>query len=258
MGPLNPDGTPSLTQTLEATTQSTFALIQSIVHTFTGIAQMLESTFMATHSSFFAMIGVMDQFSKLRDALGGILSLFGTIRWLKATLAGRPSGTGGFNHHEFRKFINGKPVQRPTQKASKKPLILFLLVVLGIPYAVTKLMKVIQEHAEANGSAILGQLPPLDPASLTFVRAKYAFTPSNPNELELKEDEIVAVMGKLDQRTGAEVDPRLEVEGEWWRGRTRDGREGWFPKKWVEVLERKKPAEFETAGQEDLDVPFLR
>ena len=78
------------------------------------------------------------------------------------------------------------------------------------------------------------------------MRAKYAFTPSNPNELELKEDEIVAVMGKLDQRTGAEVDPRLEVEGEWWRGRTREGREGWFPKSWVEVLERRKRAEFKT------------
>ena len=122
-------------------------------------------------------------------------------------------------------------MQRPTQKASKKPLILFLLVVVSIPYALTKLMKVIQERAEANGSAIPGQLPPLDPASLTFVREKYAFTPSNPNELELKEDEIVAVMGKLDQRTGAEVDPRLEVVGEWWRGRTRGGEGGLVPER---------------------------
>lgn len=35
-----------------------------------------------------------------------------------------------------------------------------------------------------------------------------------------------------------------QVEGsEWWKGRTREGREGWFPKKWVQVLERRKPAE---------------
>ncbi|KIK02772.1 hypothetical protein K443DRAFT_121794 [Laccaria amethystina LaAM-08-1] len=197
MGPLNPDGTPSLTQTFEATAQSTFALIQSIVHTLTGTEQMLESTFMATQSSFFAMITVC---KAARRAW-----------WLKATLAGRPTETGGFNHYEFREFINGKPVQRPTQKASKKLLILFLLVV------------VLQERAVASGGALPGQLPPLDPASLTFVRVKYACTPSNPNELELKGDEIVAVMGKLDQRTGAEVDPRLEVEGEWWRGRTRQG-----------------------------------
>ena len=114
---------------------------------------MLESTFMATHSSFFAIIGVIDQFAEPRDAFGGVLGLFGAIRWLKAALTGRPSGTGSFNHHEFQEFISGKPVQRPTQKTSKKPLILFLLVVVGIPYAVTKLMKVLQERAVANGGA---------------------------------------------------------------------------------------------------------
>ena len=33
-----------------------------------------------------------------------------------------------------------------------------------------------------------------------------------------------------------------QVEGsEWWKGRTREGREGWFPKKWVQILERKQP-----------------
>jgi hypothetical protein len=31
------------------------------------------------------------------------------------------------------------------------------------------------------------------------------------------------------------------VESEWWKGRTREGREGWFPNEWVEVLERREP-----------------
>ena len=40
------------------------------------------------------------------------------------------------------------------------------------------------------------------------------------------------------------VDELLQVEGsEWWKGRTREGREGWFPKKWVQVLERRKPVD---------------
>ena len=55
----------------------------------------------------------------------------------------------------------------------------------------------------------------------------------------MQENEIVAVMGKLDPSTGLEVDPRVEVETEWWKGRTREGREGWFPRKFVELLERK-------------------
>lgn len=247
--PLGPDGQPSLTQTLESTTQHTFALIHSIVQTFSGVAQMLESTFMATHSSFFAMVGVIDQFGQLRNALGSVLGLFGLLRWMKDTLTGRssPSLNNGINHHDFREFINGRPVQGPLPgpqhtKPSKKPLIIFLLAIFGIPYAMHKLVKILSERARAqNGGMLPGQaLPPLDPSSLTFARALYPFVPSNQTELALKENEIVAIMGKLDPRTGAEVDPRLDVDGEWWKGRTREGREGWFPRKWVEVLEKKE------------------
>lgn len=43
----------SLTQSFSQNTQATFQLIESIVGAFGGFAQMLESTYMATHSSFF-------------------------------------------------------------------------------------------------------------------------------------------------------------------------------------------------------------
>ncbi|KAG5642469.1 hypothetical protein DXG03_002747 [Asterophora parasitica] len=239
--PMDPNN-PSLTQTLESTTQNTFALIHSIVQTFSGVAQMLESTFMATHSSFFAMVGVADQFSQLRNALGSVLGIFGLLRWMRELLTGRPSSPGGMGA-EFRDFVNGRPGPRgpPPPKASKKPLIMFLLAIFGIPYAMTKLIRILQERARTQNAGLLpGQLPPLDPSTLTFARAMYPFAPTNGNELALKENEIVAIMAKLDPRTGSEVDPRMEVEGEWWKGRTRDGREGWFPKKFVEVLERRQ------------------
>ncbi|KAG7442127.1 uncharacterized protein BT62DRAFT_936485 [Guyanagaster necrorhizus] len=227
---------PSLTQQLESTTQHTFSLLHSIVQTFTGVAQMLESTFMATHSSFFAMVGVVDQFGQLRDALGGVLGLFGLVRWMRGLLTGRPND-GGFGG-DFKRFANGTPPPPPRQPINKKPLIIFLLAVLGIPLAMTRLIKLISEKAQREQQhAIQG---PLDPASLTFVRALYPFDATNHQELALKENEIVAIVAKLDPSTGAEVDPRLSVESEWWKGRTRDGREGWFPRKWVEILERKE------------------
>lgn len=43
----------SLTNTFSQSTQATFHVIESIVGAFGGFAQMLESTYMATHSSFF-------------------------------------------------------------------------------------------------------------------------------------------------------------------------------------------------------------
>jgi peroxin-13 len=236
---------PSLTQTLEATTQHTFSLLHSIVQTFTGVAQMLESTFMATHSSFFAMVGVVEQFSHLRNALGSVLGLFGLMKWMKELITGKPSSS---MQGEFREFINGRPVQGPhgppAPKPSRKPLIIFFLAIFGIPYAMSKLIKILNERAQQQQQSQIGApLDPLDPSTLSFARALYPFTPSSPSELALKENEIVAIMGKLDPTTGMEVDPRLEVESEWWRGRTRDGREGWFPRKWVEILERRKPVE---------------
>ena len=46
----------SLTNSFNQSTQATFQIIESIVGAFGGFAQMLESTYMATHSSFFGML----------------------------------------------------------------------------------------------------------------------------------------------------------------------------------------------------------
>jgi len=54
-GPMGgmPGAEMSLTQSFGNSTQATFQMIESIVGAFGGFAQMLESTYMATHSSFF-------------------------------------------------------------------------------------------------------------------------------------------------------------------------------------------------------------
>jgi peroxin-13 len=49
----DPNNPNSLTNSFNQSTQATFQLIESIVGAFGGFAQMLESTYMATHSSFF-------------------------------------------------------------------------------------------------------------------------------------------------------------------------------------------------------------
>ena len=45
----------SLTNSFSQSTQATFQIIESMVGAFGGFAQMLESTYMATHSSFYGM-----------------------------------------------------------------------------------------------------------------------------------------------------------------------------------------------------------
>ncbi|KAH2206065.1 hypothetical protein KXV88_007236 [Aspergillus fumigatus] len=53
--PGDPNDPNSLTNSFSQSTQATFQMIESIVGAFGGFAQMLESTYMATHSSFFAL-----------------------------------------------------------------------------------------------------------------------------------------------------------------------------------------------------------
>jgi len=53
--PGDPSNPASLTQSFNQSTAATFQIIESIVGAFGGFAQMLESTYMATHSSFFGI-----------------------------------------------------------------------------------------------------------------------------------------------------------------------------------------------------------
>lgn len=50
---MDPNDPNSLTNSFSQSTQATFQIIESLVGAFGGFAQMLESTYMATHSSFF-------------------------------------------------------------------------------------------------------------------------------------------------------------------------------------------------------------
>jgi len=44
---------------------------------------MLESTFFASHSSFMAMVGLVDQFTVLRDFIGNTLAMFAIYRYIR-------------------------------------------------------------------------------------------------------------------------------------------------------------------------------
>ncbi|GAC95229.1 hypothetical protein PHSY_002804 [Pseudozyma hubeiensis SY62] len=256
-------GDVSLTQRMESGTQATFELISSIVGAFGGFAQMLESTFMATHSSFFAMVGVADQFASLRNYLGQVLSIFALARYLKnlgLRLVGKAPAVE-LDAREFKEFAAHGANAQPGNKAarpSKRPLIVFFMAVIGLPYLMGKLVRFITAKQEAERQRLeqqgqnpgqLGMLPgqqgggmisangeangeAIDPSKLSFVRALYAYPAADPLELSLQPNDIVAVLSKHDPQTGA--------ESAWWRGRTRDGRIGWFPSTYVESLESAK------------------
>merc|ERR1711939_65433 len=193
----DPNDPNSLTNGFTQSTQATFQIIESIVGAFGGFAQMLESTYMATHSSFFAMVSVAEQFGNLRNTLGSILGIFTLMRWLRtlfAKITGRPPPAdataltpSAFASFEGRKFHpDGTPAQAP--RPSKKPF-LFLAAAFGLPYLMGKLIKALaaSQEEEQRRLAASGQMQigpdgqpiqaQIDPSKLDFCRVLYDFTP---------------------------------------------------------------------------------
>lgn len=202
-----------------------FALVRSVVDSCLSFAGMIESTFTATHSSFFAIMSLIEHFGNLRSTIGSIvlsIPLIRLIRSLIAKVLGRPPPTT-ITPESFARFearTSGEP--RP----SKKPLILFILAIFGLPYLMGKLIKALAEkqvveHQLSNGETTI------DPKNLDFYQALYDFVPQEPTiEISLTKGDIVAILQKLDSG--------------WWRGRKRDGTVGFVPANYLDIIPRRE------------------
>ncbi|KAF2035847.1 hypothetical protein EK21DRAFT_53206 [Setomelanomma holmii] len=251
--PGDPNNPASLTQSFSQSTAATFQLIENIVGAFGGFAQMLQSTYMATHSSFFAMVSVAEQFGNLRQTLGSVLGIFTLMRWIRtaiAKLTGRPLPADAMDLTlaSFAAFngrgADGSPA---SAKPSKKPFIVFMVAVFGLPYLMGKLIKALSRSQEEEEKRKMLENPqagqPVDPTKLEFCRALYDFTP-NANmqgmDLAVKKGDMVAVLSKTDPMGNA---------SEWWRCRSRDGRMGYLPGIYLETIQRKQPAQITSGSQ---------
>lgn len=253
MGGMPGDPNSSLTQSFSQSTAATFQLIENIVGAFGGFAQMLQSTYMATHSSFFAMVSVAEQFGNLRQTLGSVLGIYTVMRWIRtaiAKLTGRPlpADATALTPASFAAFNGRMPDGSPAPpKPSKKPFIVFMLAVFGLPYLMGKLIKALARSQEAEEQRKMLENPhsaqPLDPNKLEFCRALYDFTP-NANmqgmDLSVKKGDMVAVLSKSDPMGNA---------SEWWKCRSRDGRVGYLPGIYLETIQRKTPAQITSGSQ---------
>jgi peroxin-13 len=192
------------------------------------------------------MVSVAEQFGNLRDTLGSILGIFTMLRWIRTLIAkirGRPPPAdataltpAAFARFEGRTIIgpDGNPVAAPT-KASRKPLLFFLAAAFGIPYLMSKMIKTLAATHEEGERRLqqqaLEQQQPVDPSKLEFCRLLYDFLPqpSTGVELEVRKGDLVAVLSKNDPAGNP---------SEWWQCRARDGRQGYLPSTYLEVLKR--------------------
>jgi peroxin-13 len=214
------------------------------------------------------MVSVAEQFGNLRNTLGSMLGIFTLLRWMRtltAKLTGRPppADATALTPTNFASFLSGgrTPTTLPDgsplpPRPSKKPFIVFLVAVFGLPYLMGKLIRALahsqqaeeakrQAEAAANGQIILpgGQTEPLDPRKLDFCRVLYDYTPvqqlSAGTDLAAKKGDLVAVLSKTDP---------MGNPSEWWRCRARDGQVGYLPSPYLETIQRKPAPAAITAG----------
>ncbi|KAK4229138.1 peroxisomal membrane protein PAS20 [Podospora fimiseda] len=243
-GPGDPNNPDSLANRFNMSTQATFQMLEGIVGAFGGFAQMLESTYMATHSSFFAMISVAEQFRALRDTLGSILGIFTLMRWIRtliAKLRGKPppADATALTPAAFARFEGRQtPVEGGAPKPSRKPLFFFALAAFGLPYVMSRFIRSFAANAEEEERkrqiAIAQQT--VDPTKLEFCRVLYDFTPANQGQaavqgidVEVRKGDLIAVISKTDP---------LGNPSEWWKCRARDGRIGYLPATFLEVMRK--------------------
>lgn len=259
-GPVDPSiMQPTLSQTLANSTQSTFQLLESLVMAFSGFSQLLESTFMMTHSSFFTFIQLIEQFNLFKFTIGKILSLFDLLKWVKGWITGKNELNDHSTHHWstiFRNFDPNNPNNPEGRTAtpprpSRKPIVIFFLTVFGIPYLMNKLVRSIIAKQKQQPSFLQNPLDlsrqneqqvtlSIDPSKLTFVKAIHPYHPVTQDtnqiekELRFETNEVIAVL------MPATIEERQSMG--WWKGRTRDGRIGWFPKNYVQEILINQPS----------------
>ncbi|KAL0110479.1 hypothetical protein PUN28_013830 [Cardiocondyla obscurior] len=70
-------------QYAEESTRSTFRVVETVLHTFSSITMLLESTYFALTNSFRAILSVADNIGRLHSTIGQLLSTFALIRFMK-------------------------------------------------------------------------------------------------------------------------------------------------------------------------------
>lgn len=79
----HPVGNNSFVRVAEESTRGAFQSIESVVQAFSAVSAMFESTYYAVFNSFRAVVGVADQFYRLKTHLSGIISAFALFRIIK-------------------------------------------------------------------------------------------------------------------------------------------------------------------------------
>jgi peroxin-13 len=239
-------------RTAEESYRNAFQSIESVVYAFSSISAMFESTFHALYNSFRAVIGVADQFYRVKQQLSNILSTFALFRLLKY-LYNKLLRILKFNIKEDKdnlwnkinkNTINGteniiKQLNESNNNNNNNswPLLLFFGIIIGGPWLIWKLLKTKQKD---DSIWMQGKIDHFIAVS------EYDFDAENTDELSFKRGTKIIIAPK-------EYQPKMRG----WLLGTIDGNTcGIMPANYLKLLGKKIGTLNEASQQEQLEKAY--
>ncbi|KAI5638399.1 hypothetical protein NE865_09033 [Phthorimaea operculella] len=146
-GPYGGDIESRFIQIAEENSRPAFDSIQSLVNAVGSIAMMLENTFFALTSSFRAILGVAENFGRLRSLFAQFWSTFAVIRSINWLIRKLMVMLGIRTEAEFKAWAeavqatnNGVATPEQQAKGTYWPVLLFFGVIAAAPYIVLKMI----------------------------------------------------------------------------------------------------------------------
>lgn len=246
----------SFLRAAEESSRNAFQSIESVVQAFSAVSAMFESTYYAVFNSFRAVVGVADQFYRLKNHLTRILSALAIFRFLKY-LARRllrllRLGNNGNNNNEDSSFASAssrlasdawglamnddteKLIYDKSRRQTNWPLIMFFAVVVGGPWLIWRILSSIESLNKDDRLWMQGKID-------HFVAvAEYDFDAENNDELSFRRGQRIILAPK-------EYQPKLRG---WLLGTLDGSTQGIIPANYVRIMGKKLG---ESASNESLN-----
>ncbi|KAK3089254.1 hypothetical protein FSP39_002114 [Pinctada imbricata] len=219
----------SIARQAEESSRPAFQSIESIVHAFTSVSMMLDSTFQAVYNSFRAVIGVADNFTRLKTQFAQVFSAFAVIRFLRylyrrllVLLRLRHPGSEEEVWKEATDVLGQIAGDTDGPKKSTWPIMMFFAVILGGPWLIWKMISSLTD--------VPGKLWMTGEDDHFVAKANFDFSANGQEELSFKAGQEIRIAPK-------ELQPRMKG---WLLGSLDGKKVGIIPANYVKVLGKKR------------------
>ncbi|CAC5414516.1 PEX13 [Mytilus coruscus] len=214
----------------EENSRQAFQSVESIVNAFTSVSMMLDSTFQAVYNSFRAVIGVADNFSRLKHQLSSVFSAFALFKFVRylyrkvlVLLRLRPNmETDEAWSQAAASAIPSVAGDGDSPKKSTWPIMMFLAIIMGGPYLIWRLISSVTQTP--------GKQWMTGEDDHFVATAQYDYKAENEGELSFSVGQEIKVAPK-------EIQPRIKG----WLLASVDGQKiGIIPGNYVKVLGKRQ------------------